>query len=160
LSNTQHATRRRVANDVSHLNTMLYNLSLVRPAPPGGIQRFHLGEKIQLRWLAPKEHSRKDWIGLYRVKRSFNSPEKEVAKKFLFSLDRINRTSLLRCLPSVDGFPCTTKSGMERYPLSMLGRSLPITSSFLYLGRIPELSRPEKLPLNRISCRGIRAFMR
>ncbi len=35
-----------------------------------GARRFHLGEPITVKWQAPQKHSRKDWIGLYRV-RSF-----------------------------------------------------------------------------------------
>jgi phosphatidylethanolamine N-methyltransferase len=29
--------------------------------------RFHLGEQINVEWRVPQHHSRKDWIGLYRV---------------------------------------------------------------------------------------------
>jgi len=29
--------------------------------------RFHLGEQITVEWRAPRHHSRRDWIGLYRV---------------------------------------------------------------------------------------------
>jgi phosphatidylethanolamine N-methyltransferase len=29
--------------------------------------RFHLGEQITVEWRVPRHHSRKDWIGLYRV---------------------------------------------------------------------------------------------
>ncbi|KAG6899626.1 hypothetical protein C0993_008568 [Termitomyces sp. T159_Od127] len=32
-----------------------------------GSKAFHLGEPITVRWEAPPGHSRKDWIGLYRV---------------------------------------------------------------------------------------------
>jgi len=29
--------------------------------------RFHLGEPIHVQWEAPQRHSRRDWIGIYRV---------------------------------------------------------------------------------------------
>jgi hypothetical protein len=29
--------------------------------------RFHIGEPIEIAWQAPKTHSRKDWIGIYRL---------------------------------------------------------------------------------------------
>jgi len=32
-----------------------------------GALRFHLGEQITLAWQVPRHHSRRDWIGLYRV---------------------------------------------------------------------------------------------
>jgi phosphatidylethanolamine N-methyltransferase len=32
-----------------------------------GALRFHLGEQITVSWQVPRHHSRKDWIGLYRV---------------------------------------------------------------------------------------------
>ena len=35
----------------------------VSPAPP----RYKLGSPIHIRWSAPPGHSRKDWIGIYRV---------------------------------------------------------------------------------------------
>lgn len=34
----------------------------------GGRVRFHLGEPIKVEWHAPKNHSRRDWIGVYRVR--------------------------------------------------------------------------------------------
>jgi phosphatidylethanolamine N-methyltransferase len=32
-----------------------------------GALRFHLGEQITVAWQVPRHHSRRDWIGLYRV---------------------------------------------------------------------------------------------
>jgi len=32
-----------------------------------GVAKFHVGEAIKLQWRAPLHHSRKDWIGIYRV---------------------------------------------------------------------------------------------
>ncbi|KIY68946.1 phosphatidylethanolamine N-methyltransferase [Cylindrobasidium torrendii FP15055 ss-10] len=32
-----------------------------------GVRRFHLGQPITVAWEAPKGHSRRDWIGIYRV---------------------------------------------------------------------------------------------
>ena len=36
---------------------------IVSPVPP----RYRLGSPIHIRWSAPLGHSRKDWIGMYRV---------------------------------------------------------------------------------------------
>ncbi|KAH8920071.1 hypothetical protein BT69DRAFT_1284313 [Atractiella rhizophila] len=53
----------RVAADMSSYDTSKYSLSISSPPP----HRFHLGSPITLRWCAPSNHSRKDWIGIYRV---------------------------------------------------------------------------------------------
>ncbi|RPD63391.1 phosphatidylethanolamine N-methyltransferase [Lentinus tigrinus ALCF2SS1-6] len=55
----------RVANDISSYDTNKYRISVVPSAD--GTLRFHLGEPIRVRWRAPLHHSRKDWIGIYRV---------------------------------------------------------------------------------------------
>ncbi|KAI0742935.1 phosphatidylethanolamine N-methyltransferase [Daedaleopsis nitida] len=55
----------RVANDISSYDANKYRLSIVSGA--NGALRFHLGEPIRIRWRAPNHHSRKDWIGIYRV---------------------------------------------------------------------------------------------
>ena len=55
----------RVASDLSAFDTSKYRISLV-PSSAGTL-RFHLGEPIRVRWRAPLHHSRKDWIGIYRV---------------------------------------------------------------------------------------------
>ncbi|KAF7795113.1 hypothetical protein EIP86_006259 [Pleurotus ostreatoroseus] len=56
----------RVASDLSRYDKSLYQLSVV-PNSLGGSQRFHLGEPIRVKWRAPFNHSRQDWIGIYRV---------------------------------------------------------------------------------------------
>ena len=58
--------RRRVANDLSAYATEKYKIQIV-PRSPGNALHFHLGEQIEVKWLVPRNHSRKDWIGLYRV---------------------------------------------------------------------------------------------
>ncbi|CCM05928.1 uncharacterized protein FIBRA_08166 [Fibroporia radiculosa] len=55
----------RVANDLSSYDTAKYNVSIV-PSSDGS-SRFHLGEPIKVKWRAPLHHSRRDWIGIYRV---------------------------------------------------------------------------------------------
>ncbi|KAG5637707.1 phosphatidylethanolamine N-methyltransferase [Sphagnurus paluster] len=55
----------RVASDLSSYDKSHYKL-LVLPSSSGS-KGFHLGEPITVRWEAPHKHSRKDWIGLYRV---------------------------------------------------------------------------------------------
>ncbi|TFK36055.1 phosphatidylethanolamine N-methyltransferase [Crucibulum laeve] len=56
----------RVANDISSYDTDKYRVSVV-PSSTTGRPSFHLGEPITVKWQAPHKHSRKDWIGLYRV---------------------------------------------------------------------------------------------
>ncbi|KXN92537.1 Phosphatidylethanolamine N-methyltransferase [Leucoagaricus sp. SymC.cos] len=56
----------RVANDLSSYETDKYRVSIL-PSPSTGTTTFYLGEPITVQWQAPRNHSRKDWIGLYRV---------------------------------------------------------------------------------------------
>ncbi|KDR78306.1 hypothetical protein GALMADRAFT_245423 [Galerina marginata CBS 339.88] len=56
----------RVANDISSYDTSKYRIS-IEPSAKTGKLAFHLGEHIAIKWQAPHKHSRKDWIGLYRV---------------------------------------------------------------------------------------------
>ncbi|KAG6910370.1 phosphatidylethanolamine N-methyltransferase [Tephrocybe rancida] len=55
----------RVANDLSAYDKNKYNVSVLPSS--SGSKGFHLGEPITVKWEAPHKHSRKDWIGLYRV---------------------------------------------------------------------------------------------
>ncbi|KAF7297358.1 Phosphatidylethanolamine N-methyltransferase [Mycena indigotica] len=55
----------RIANDISSLDATKYKLSAI-PASDGHL-RYQLGEPIRLKWEAPQNHSRKDWIGIYRI---------------------------------------------------------------------------------------------
>ncbi|KIJ61193.1 hypothetical protein HYDPIDRAFT_183320 [Hydnomerulius pinastri MD-312] len=55
----------RVASDLSSYDTAKYKVS-ISPSQAGNM-RFHLGEPIQIEWEAPQRHSRRDWIGIYRV---------------------------------------------------------------------------------------------
>jgi hypothetical protein len=57
-----------VSNDLSAYDKSQYKLS-VAPNASSGDQVFHLGQPITVKWEAPHGHSRKDWIGLYRVNR-------------------------------------------------------------------------------------------
>ncbi|KAF8999874.1 phospholipid methyltransferase-domain-containing protein [Cyathus striatus] len=56
----------RVANDISSYDTEKYRVSIV-PSNTTGRLSYYLGEPITVKWQAPHNHSRKDWIGLYRV---------------------------------------------------------------------------------------------
>ncbi|KAJ8519288.1 hypothetical protein ONZ45_g3737 [Pleurotus djamor] len=56
----------RVAGDISAYDTSKYKLSII-PSSSDGSLRFYLGEPIKVRWQAPSMHSRRDWIGIYRV---------------------------------------------------------------------------------------------
>ncbi|EMD30910.1 hypothetical protein CERSUDRAFT_145741 [Gelatoporia subvermispora B] len=55
----------RVANDLSSYDTAKYKITLV-PSAEGSF-RFRLGEPIKVKWRAPMHHSRRDWVGIYRV---------------------------------------------------------------------------------------------
>ncbi|KAJ7827877.1 phosphatidylethanolamine N-methyltransferase [Mycena olivaceomarginata] len=55
----------RIANDISSHDVSKYKLQAV-PNPEGSL-KFYLGEPIQLKWEAPRTHSRKDWVGIYRI---------------------------------------------------------------------------------------------
>jgi phosphatidylethanolamine N-methyltransferase len=57
---------RRVTNDLAGYDSDQYQLSVVQ-SEVGGRNRFHVGEVIRVKWRAPWNHSRKDWIGIYRV---------------------------------------------------------------------------------------------
>jgi phosphatidylethanolamine N-methyltransferase len=64
----------RVANDLSSYDTSKYRVSIIPSANTGKLA-FHLGEHIKIKWQAPHKHSRKNWIGLYRVAWPFFSHE-------------------------------------------------------------------------------------
>lgn len=53
--------RSRVTNDISAHDLSKYHISTK--------MRFHLGEPITVRWRAPVTHSKRDWVGIYRVSR-------------------------------------------------------------------------------------------
>ncbi|KAF7321133.1 Phosphatidylethanolamine N-methyltransferase [Mycena chlorophos] len=55
----------RIATDISSIDTTKYKLDAV-PAADGSL-RYQLGEPIRLNWEAPQAHSRKDWVGIYRI---------------------------------------------------------------------------------------------
>ena len=56
----------RVTNDLAGIDTNQYQISVV-PNDLGSRNRFHVGEVIRVCWRAPLNHSRRDWIGIYRV---------------------------------------------------------------------------------------------
>ncbi len=62
-----HTPSSRVANDIASYDKSQYRVSIVPSATTARLA-YHLGEKITVKWQAPHGHSRKDWIGLYRVR--------------------------------------------------------------------------------------------
>lgn len=56
----------RLASDISAYNPSEYDIKIPTssraPTP-----RFHVGQPIKVFWTAPSHHSRKDWIGIYRL---------------------------------------------------------------------------------------------
>ncbi|GAA6020363.1 hypothetical protein JCM10207_002082 [Rhodosporidiobolus poonsookiae] len=67
----------RVSRDLDAYDTSRYSLSLRPSAYPPLVPhastssapalRYHLGEPLHVGWTAPANHSRKDWIGIYRL---------------------------------------------------------------------------------------------
>ncbi|KAJ6578767.1 phosphatidylethanolamine N-methyltransferase [Mycena vulgaris] len=55
----------RIANDIGSYDASKYKFEAM-PSPDGSLH-FHLGEPIRLKWEAPNTHSRKDWVGIYRI---------------------------------------------------------------------------------------------
>ena len=53
--------------DVESLDKSKYKVD-VEPSSSGN-RRFHLGEAIRVRWTAARDHSRRDWIGIYHTSR-------------------------------------------------------------------------------------------
>jgi len=57
---------RSVTNDLAGFDSNQYQINVV-PSELGDGNRFHVGEVIRVKWKAPSNHSRRDWIGIYRV---------------------------------------------------------------------------------------------
>lgn len=60
----------RVASDLSAYDTTHYHLAFAGTsagAASGAEGKFHVGQPITVSWRAPANHSRKDWIGIYRL---------------------------------------------------------------------------------------------
>lgn len=60
-------SHRRVADDLAGFDSNQYQMAVI-PGESGDGTRFHVGEVIRVKWKAPSNHSRKDWIGIYRVR--------------------------------------------------------------------------------------------
>jgi phosphatidylethanolamine N-methyltransferase len=59
-------TYSRVASDADISDRSQY--SLVLPSGSGGpVHKYHVGQPIRVSWNAPPTHSKKDWIGIYRL---------------------------------------------------------------------------------------------
>lgn len=56
----------RVARDMTQYDLTMYTMTVTNSQVTDDL-RFHLGEPIEISWQAPANHSRKDWIGIYRV---------------------------------------------------------------------------------------------
>lgn len=49
------------------LRPSTYTPSVPRASSSSGPAQYHLGEALTVEWTAPANHSRKDWIGIYRM---------------------------------------------------------------------------------------------
>lgn len=63
----EHMTITRVEKDMSAYDTSRYSITLPSSSTSSTIPRYHVGQPIRVSWTAPSNHSRKDWIGIYRV---------------------------------------------------------------------------------------------
>lgn len=56
----------RLASDMSAYNSTEYDIK-IPTSSQSPVPRFHVGQPIHVTWRAPSHHSRKDWIGIYRL---------------------------------------------------------------------------------------------
>lgn len=63
----ERMTVTRVAKDISNYDTSRYSITVASSSSSAPVPRFHVGQPIRVNWTAPSNHSRKDWIGIYRV---------------------------------------------------------------------------------------------
>ncbi|WWD19894.1 hypothetical protein CI109_104363 [Kwoniella shandongensis] len=56
----------RVASDISAYDPSRYSIALATSSSSPN-PRYHVGQPIRVSWTAPSNHSRKDWIGIYRL---------------------------------------------------------------------------------------------
>jgi len=56
----------RLASDISAYNPTEYDIKIPTSSQTP-VPRFHVGQPIHVSWQAPTHHSRKDWIGIYRL---------------------------------------------------------------------------------------------
>ncbi|KAL1410788.1 phosphatidylethanolamine N-methyltransferase [Vanrija albida] len=66
-SSRERMTVTRVAKDISEYDTSRYSINLASSSSSSSVPRYHVGQPIRVSWTAPSNHSRKDWIGIYRV---------------------------------------------------------------------------------------------
>lgn len=57
----------RVAKDMSAYDRSQYSINIASSSSASPVPRFHVGQPIRVSWTAPSNHSRKDWIGIYRL---------------------------------------------------------------------------------------------
>ncbi|WFC97834.1 phosphatidylethanolamine N-methyltransferase [Malassezia yamatoensis] len=57
---------KRTGDEIRTLDRTKYSVELV-DSPNTHTNRYHLGESISVRWTAPRNHSRRDWIGMYPI---------------------------------------------------------------------------------------------
>lgn len=63
----------KVGDDIATIDRSKYALRILPSKATGQPNRFMLGEPLSVEWTAPKNHSRRDWIGIYLVSR-FGGP--------------------------------------------------------------------------------------
>jgi phosphatidylethanolamine N-methyltransferase len=63
----QRMTITHVAKDITEYDRSRYSITVASSSSAAPVPRFHVGQPIRVSWTAPSNHSRKDWIGIYRV---------------------------------------------------------------------------------------------
>lgn len=63
----ERMTFTRVAKDMSAFDRTRYSITVASSSSASAVPRYHVGQPISVNWTAPSNHSRKDWIGIYRV---------------------------------------------------------------------------------------------
>jgi phosphatidylethanolamine N-methyltransferase len=67
----------RLEPDLAGYDPKDYSVEVQGASPSGGPQSFPFGTPVRVKWTAPLNHSRRDWIGLYRVA---DNPSREVTR--------------------------------------------------------------------------------
>ena len=66
IEQSDRLLHKRTGDEVRALDRTKYSVAPVASAHTHAA-RFHVGEAVSVRWTAPRNHSRRDWIGMYLV---------------------------------------------------------------------------------------------
>lgn len=63
----ERMTITHIEKDISAYDTSRYSITVASSSSSSPVPRFQVGQPIRVSWTAPANHSRKDWIGIYRT---------------------------------------------------------------------------------------------